>query len=181
MNLRNILAVILVSTFALSAEARPKPEAFVQATIDARAETAVLDWPSIYANALSSRHRAAMSTSEASEFESLLRRLLTSSIRRNLDAIRRAHVKHVRTITDGAVPWASVILQVTPDSKLEEPFEVAFLLKGTPDSFVVYDVVVEKVSTVTSYEKQFGRVIDKEGVDGLLRRMRDKVKSIDSK
>jgi phospholipid transport system substrate-binding protein len=44
---------------------------------------------------------------------------------------------------------------------------------------MVYDVVVEGVSLVKNYRTQFAKILSKENADGLISRIKDKIKSLD--
>jgi phospholipid transport system substrate-binding protein len=52
---------------------------------------------------------------------------------------------------------------------------VDYRLHPTAAGYRVYDVVTDEVSILKNYRSQFNRIIGKEGVDGLIRRMKAKL------
>ncbi len=56
---------------------------------------------------------------------------------------------------------------------------VIYRLKRRGDDWQVYDVVIEGVSLVSNYRTQFSSIVRKEGIDGLLRRLADKVETLE--
>jgi phospholipid transport system substrate-binding protein len=52
---------------------------------------------------------------------------------------------------------------------------VDYLLHGDGGTWRAYDVITDSVSLVTNYRSQFNRIIAKEGVDGLIRRMKSRL------
>lgn len=52
-----------------------------------------------------------------------------------------------------------------------EPTEIAYRMRRGASGWRIVDIVVDSVSTVENYRSSFARVIQKEGVDGLTRRL----------
>jgi phospholipid transport system substrate-binding protein len=52
-----------------------------------------------------------------------------------------------------------------------EPTEIAYRMRRGASGWRIVDIVVDSVSTVENYRSSFARVIQKEGVDGLIRRL----------
>ncbi|HEX7623111.1 MAG TPA: ABC transporter substrate-binding protein [Anaeromyxobacteraceae bacterium] len=52
-----------------------------------------------------------------------------------------------------------------------EPTEIAYRMRRSASGWRIVDIVVDSVSTVENYRSSFARVIQKEGVDGLIRRL----------
>jgi phospholipid transport system substrate-binding protein len=52
-----------------------------------------------------------------------------------------------------------------------EPTDITYALKRTKDGWRIVDLVVDGVSTVANYRSSFARVISKEGVEGLIKRL----------
>jgi phospholipid transport system substrate-binding protein len=53
--------------------------------------------------------------------------------------------------------------------------EVEYVLERRGDEWLVTDVVIDGMSLVASYQEQFRQVVAREGVDGLLARMRNQL------
>jgi phospholipid transport system substrate-binding protein len=49
-------------------------------------------------------------------------------------------------------------------------------LKG--DEWFIYDVVIEEVSLIRNYRSSYREIVLKEGIDGLLKRLEDKVREM---
>jgi phospholipid transport system substrate-binding protein len=52
-----------------------------------------------------------------------------------------------------------------------EPTEIAYVMRRGKGGWRIVDIVVDGVSTVENYRSSFNRVIQKEGVDALIRRL----------
>jgi phospholipid transport system substrate-binding protein len=52
-----------------------------------------------------------------------------------------------------------------------EPTEIAYRMRRGASGWRIVDIVVDSVSTVENYRSSFARVIQKEGVEGLIRRL----------
>ncbi|MFV1957649.1 MAG: ABC transporter substrate-binding protein, partial [bacterium] len=50
----------------------------------------------------------------------------------------------------------------------------------TGDLWLVYDVVIEEVSLVRSFRSSYSEIVKKEGFEGLLAKMEDKVEELKS-
>lgn len=58
-----------------------------------------------------------------------------------------------------------------------QPIAVDYSLEKTPDSWKVYDIVIEGVSLVTNYRGQFAEEVKRSGLDGLIQKLSEKNKS----
>lgn len=56
------------------------------------------------------------------------------------------------------------------------PINYKLLLSG--DKWLVYDVIIEEVSLVSNYRSTYKEIVKKDGIDGLLKQMRDKNKEL---
>jgi len=52
-----------------------------------------------------------------------------------------------------------------------EPTDVTYTLRRGRDGWRIIDIVIDGVSTVANYRSSFARIIAKEGVEGLIRRL----------
>jgi phospholipid transport system substrate-binding protein len=75
-----------------------------------------------------------------------------------------------RTIEDKALVKTKVSLN-------KELFPLDYKLQSHPDSWRVYDVVIENVGLVTNYRNEFAGIMRKEKFEGLMERLRKKVNS----
>ena len=51
-------------------------------------------------------------------------------------------------------------------------------LKG--DQWLVYDVVIEGISLISNYRSSYQEIVKKEGFDGLIAKMKAKIKELES-
>jgi len=65
--------------------------------------------------------------------------------------------------------------------KGKEPVPIDYSMEKKPDGWKVYDVTVSGVSLVTNYRGTFNSQVRKGGVDGLLKALTDKNKSLEGK
>lgn len=52
-----------------------------------------------------------------------------------------------------------------------EPTEITYAMRREKDGWRIVDIIIDDVSTVANYRSSFNRVIAKDGVDGLIRRL----------
>jgi phospholipid transport system substrate-binding protein len=58
-----------------------------------------------------------------------------------------------------------------------QPIAVDYSLEKTPESWKVYDIVIEGVSLVTNYRGQFAEEVKRTGLDGLIQKLSEKNKT----
>ena len=58
---------------------------------------------------------------------------------------------------------------------------VDYKLSENQGGWQVYDVVIEEVSLVRNYRSTYGEIVDREGFDGLFKRMQDKIEEVKSR
>jgi phospholipid transport system substrate-binding protein len=115
-------------------------------------------------------HWDKLTEQQRSEFLEVLRNVLEE---RSLNNIRGTREKFevqydgVDTLQSGDA-LVKTILELARDE-----FYVDFKLEPRGDSWIIYDVVTDDVSTVRNYRDQFNKIIAEKGFDELLRRMRD--------
>ncbi len=66
---------------------------------------------------------------------------------------------------------ATVYTQIVTETA-NIPINYKLLLTG--DKWLVYDVIIEEVSLVSNYRSTYKEIVKKDGIDGLLKQMRDK-------
>jgi phospholipid transport system substrate-binding protein len=140
-----------------SAQARKKVEAIVTKTVDL---------PGMLQSALGARWKE---ISEAQRkrlvgaFEHRFRQLSG----KELDGYRTTKIEYLPE-TEGAGGAVKVPTRVVVKG---EPTEIAYALREEKGGWRIIDVVVDGVSTVENYRSSFNRVIAKEGVDGLIKKL----------
>ena len=140
-----------------SPEARKRIEAIVTRTVDVEG---------MLQAALGARWKE-MSEKErkrlVAAFENRFRQLSS----RELDSYRSTQIEYLaeKEGEDG---------QVTVPTKVVikgEPTEIHYVMRREKSGWRIVDIVVDGVSTVQNYRSSFNRVIQKEGVEGLIRRL----------
>lgn len=108
------------------------------------------------------------------EFTELLKRL-----------VQRNYEKNIKNIAEYDIEWLGedpgtegVVIHTRATSKTnkrEEPVTIDYRVHPEGSGYRVFDIVTEGSSLVNNYKNQFHRIIQKDGVDALLKRMRDKL------
>ena len=66
-------------------------------------------------------------------------------------------------------------MPVTVTLKTGTDAPLLFKLRNSKGAWAVYDVVIEGVSLISTYRSSFGTIVSKDGVDGLLQQLEEKV------
>ncbi len=61
----------------------------------------------------------------------------------------------------------------------DKPFAVTYRLHRVNGKWLVYDIVIENVSMVSSYRNQFSRIMNKSSFEGLVRALERKLKQLE--
>ena len=110
------------------------------------------------------------------EFSRLFKELFRKSYENNLKKTLRYHNEYVGEESVNGATY--VKMRITESSKdSSEPIDVEFKVVKTENGLRVRDVVTEDESVVKSYRSQFLRVIRKDGVQVLLRKMKNRLKN----
>ena len=75
----------------------------------------------------------------------------------------------------------TTVRTVVVQGKGREPVPIDYSMEKKPDGWKVYDVTVAGVSLVTNYRGSFNSQVRKGGIDGLLKTLSDKNKSLEGK
>lgn len=170
----------------------PSPTAQVQSTIDAvldilrdarldRQEkrqrmrqviASRFDFRSMSRRTLGKNWRQA-SDAQQQRFEELFQEILANTYLVAIEAYTDEIIEYVaeKRIRDQYAQVDTVILR----NEVKTPVNYKLQLKG--DEWLAYDVVIEGVSLIRNYRGSYQTLINREGIDGLLRRMEEKVES----
>jgi phospholipid transport system substrate-binding protein len=69
---------------------------------------------------------------------------------------------------DKAIVYSEII-------KNNQDIPIVYRVKDVKGQWMVYDIIIEGVSLVQNYRQQFDRIINNEGYDGLVLRMKEKI------
>lgn len=119
-------------------------------------------------------HWAAAGSEQRARFVALFTELLTRTYWRKIANYRGAPVEFVaeRIRDDG---YATVSTRVTTDTVT---IPVDYRLRRTNAGWQAYDVSIEQVSLVRNYRGSFQDIIRKDGIDGLLDQLAQKVAEV---
>ncbi|QOJ23487.1 MAG: ABC transporter substrate-binding protein [Gammaproteobacteria bacterium] len=110
------------------------------------------------------------------EFRTLLVRTYSNALTTyNHETIKVNPIKQLGDSVETTV--RTVVVQ----GKGREPVPIDYSMEKKPDGWKVYDVTVAGVSLVTNYRGSFNSQVRKGGVEGLLKTLKDKNKSLEGK
>jgi phospholipid transport system substrate-binding protein len=119
-------------------------------------------------------HWADLSDAQRKEFTDVLRTLVRRNYERNIKNILDYRVEYL-----GEEPGAAGVIvhsrASSASNSREEPISIDYQLMKMSSGWRVVDVVTEGSSLVNNYRNQFHRVIQKDGYETLVRRMKEKL------
>ena len=114
-------------------------------------------------------HWKSLDQAEQREFVDAFTHRLLVAYGKTVRATGNEKIQFMREVRDGE--QASVETQVVSGNGDQTPID--YRLHDVDGQWMVYDVVIDKVSLVNNYRSQFERVIAKSSVQDLLRRMKN--------
>ena len=118
-------------------------------------------------------HWSKLSAEQRREFTRLLRDLVDANYLKALRARLTYEVAYLdETAASSSVRVATEVTAMRNGRKQRMPID--YVLHRQNDDWRVFDIVTDGVGLVENYRSQFNKVIGKEGVEGLLTRMRKK-------
>ena len=107
---------------------------------------------------------------EKEQFISLFSQVLETTYINRLKAYSDEEVTFNKQIVnnDKAIVYSEII-------KNNQDIPIVYRVKDVKGQWMVYDIIIEGVSLVQNYRQQFDRIINKEGYDGLVLRMKEKI------
>jgi phospholipid transport system substrate-binding protein len=133
-----------------------------------KAADTLFDFPEMSRRALG-RHWADRTPAEREEFTRLFTDLIARSYIGKIDQYAGEAIAYLGERVDG--DHASVRSQVVTAKGSQIPVE--YRLRRVNDGWTAYDVLIENVSLVGTYRRQFDRIIKSESFTNLLRRRRE--------
>ena len=149
------------------------PEAELQRAEVRKVVGSFLDYAELARRALS-KHWDTINTKQRNEFVETLRELVERSYLKQVHGNANYNIKYDKETKDGNEAVVTGVLNTTArGKKVKIALEYKMLWKG--DHWVVYDVVTDEQSMLENYRAEFNKIINKEGFDALLRRMKKKL------
>ena len=140
---------------------------------------AMIDYDELAKRSLAG-HWGDLADAQKKEFTEVLRTLVRRNYEKNIKNIVDYRVDYLgeESATQGVVVKSRAS---SSDNKREEPISIDYELMKMGGGWRVVDVVTEGSSLVNNYKNQFHRVIQKDGFEALIRRMKDKLAKGDTK
>lgn len=151
-------------------EADPPDEAKIAAVFDE-----MLDYRGLAEASLGSEW-AKLTDAQRAEITDLLKQLVTRAYEKHLKKTLAYRIEYVGEEELPEGHWRVDTRAIHKTDPRAETVHVGFELRPVDDGrFKVVDLVIEEVSLVGSYRAQFAKILKKEGWDGLIKRLKDKI------
>lgn len=170
-----------------SREIKPNTPAEEKWQADAKALIdEVIDWPELTEASLGKRWRE-LDAKQQARFSTLLRTLIETSYRSRLrSAVRSDEAKKARDETEVKIDWLDESVRrgkASLEAKVssgKDTAMVGFKLRWVDGRWQIYDLSLDDVSTVRNYRSAFARIFDKDGFEGLTKRLEKKIEDIEA-
>jgi phospholipid transport system substrate-binding protein len=116
-------------------------------------------------------HWSNLTKAQQNDFVHLFTELLKASYANRVDEIANARVEYQPETVKGADAEVHAVI-LRPNDKIP----VDFLVHQTPNGWMIYDLVIEKVSLAKNFQYQFGCAIQGASYDFLVKCLRGKLK-----
>jgi phospholipid transport system substrate-binding protein len=148
------------------------PEAELQRAEVRKVVGSFLDYQELAHRALA-KHWDALTPKQREEFTETLRELVERSYLRQVHGNPNYQIKYEKETKDGnEADVVGTLLTSSRGKKVKIALEYKMMWK---DHWVVYDVVTDEQSMLENYRAEFNKIINKEGFDALLKRMKKKL------
>ncbi|NOY67379.1 MAG: ABC transporter substrate-binding protein [Gammaproteobacteria bacterium] len=103
------------------------------------------------------------------------------------DLLRNTYVGRIEAYTDQRIEYLrekiknakrSIVYTQIVTSSADIPITYKLAKKG--NEWLIYDVIIEKVSLISNYRSSYASIIKREGMDHLLEKMKEKLKTADA-
>ncbi|HKQ68096.1 MAG TPA: ABC transporter substrate-binding protein [Polyangiaceae bacterium] len=119
------------------------------------------------------KHWGDLSDAQRKDFTETLKRVVQKSYEKNLKNILEYRVDYLGE--EPAPEGVVVHTRASSTATKEEPIDVDYSLLHAQSDWKVFDIVTAGSSLVNNYRSQFNRVIQKDGFDALLKKMKDRL------
>jgi len=189
-NLNSLILSVVLAFFTLNAQAEATPTEQLKSSIEQilnilkdksienenrRNQIRTLINDRFYFRAMSQRALARnwkkASKEQQTKFVGLFSQLLENTYIGRIEAYTDERVEYLREKTRN--PKRSVVYTQIVTKTADIPINYKLAKKN--DQWLVYDVVIEEVSLISNYRSSYDEIIKKDGMDGLLSKMQEKV------
>jgi phospholipid transport system substrate-binding protein len=120
------------------------------------------------------KHWDGLTAKQRQEFVTTLRELVERSYLRQMHGSPNYDIKYEKETKDGGEATVDGTLHtMSRGKKVKIALQYKMLWRG--DHWVVYDVVTDEQSMLENYRAEFNKIINKDGFDALLKRMKKKL------
>lgn len=137
----------------------------------------LLDFEELSKRALAD-HWESLSTDKRQNFSSLLSQLVERSYQKNLESTMDFRVTYDQERRVGDSIVVSTEARSTKNRRAP-PVAIDYTLNSSGKSYRVYDITTDGVSLVSNYKRQFNKIIERDGWNALLERMKKKLSAKD--
>ena len=149
------------------------PEAELQREEVRKLVGSFLDYGELARRSLA-RHWDTITAKQREDFVNTLRELVERSYLKQVHGNANYNIKYEKEMKDGNEATVTGVLNtMARGKKVKIALEYKMIWKG--DHWVVYDVVTDEQSMVENYRAEFNKIINKDGFDALLKRMKKKL------
>jgi phospholipid transport system substrate-binding protein len=149
------------------------PEAELQREEVRKLVGSFLDYGELARRSLA-RHWDTITAKQREDFVNTLRELVERSYLKQVHGNASYNIKYEKETKDGNEANVTGVLNtMARGKKVKIALEYKMLWKG--DHWVVYDVVTDEQSMVENYRAEFNKIINRDGFDALLKRMKKKL------
>jgi phospholipid transport system substrate-binding protein len=124
-------------------------------------------------------HWKTLNATQRKEYLKLLRELVEGNYIKAMRSNVRYEVKYLSEQEKDGSRWVSTELKLERNGR-PETMSVDYALRKEGSNWRAFDLVTDGVGMVENYRAQFNKIIAKEGISGLLERMRKKKAQIGS-
>ena len=116
-----------------------------------------------------------LTPAQQTEFSALLKQLVQQAWQKNLKGILGFDVQYTGDAPNGDHAYLVHTKAVSKSDKRADPIQIDFKISDSSGKMRIVDIVTEEVSLVDSYRTQFVKVLKKDGYDGLVKKMKEKI------
>jgi phospholipid transport system substrate-binding protein len=155
------------------------PEAELQRTEVRKLVGSFLDYAELARRSLA-RHWDGLTVKQRDEFVNTLRELVERSYLKQVHGNANYNIKYDKETKDGNEATVTGVLNTMARGK-KVKIALEYKMMWKVDHWVVYDVVTDEQSMLENYRAEFNKIINKEGFDALMKRMKKKLAEKDEK
>lgn len=129
------------------------------------------DWPTVCRSVLG-KSWAKLSEDQKTKFEATFEELSSAMYAANFDSYSGEKFK---TVEERTLPRGSVLVRAQLLVPGEEAVHFDYVLREYGGKWKIVNIIVDGVSDVALKRAEYGQVMEQDGLDGLLKKMREKI------